>query len=130
MADFQDRMDASRREAATRAAGHRRPAEGAEAPPLTRLIEMDKLDPHERPRRRCNNSPVGQSGCYRSSRASGAQRGVPGSTGTSLRPAIRALRERNWIAAHIRERRYELDLTQQEVAEQGSLGGTRLVSQA
>lgn len=32
--------------------------------------------------------------------------------------AIRALRERNWIAAHIRERRYELDLTQQQVAEQ------------
>jgi DNA-binding XRE family transcriptional regulator len=32
--------------------------------------------------------------------------------------AIRALRERNWIAAHIRERRYELDLTQQEVASQ------------
>lgn len=32
--------------------------------------------------------------------------------------AIRALREKNWIAAHIRERRYELDLTQREVAEQ------------
>jgi ribosome-binding protein aMBF1 (putative translation factor) len=32
--------------------------------------------------------------------------------------SIRELRERNWIAAHIRERRYELDLTQQEVAEQ------------
>jgi ribosome-binding protein aMBF1 (putative translation factor) len=31
--------------------------------------------------------------------------------------AVRALRERNWIAAHIRERRHELDLTQQEVAE-------------
>ncbi|HEY5052153.1 MAG TPA: helix-turn-helix transcriptional regulator [Solirubrobacterales bacterium] len=31
--------------------------------------------------------------------------------------AIRALREKNWIAAHIRERRFELDLTQQEVAE-------------
>ncbi len=31
--------------------------------------------------------------------------------------AIRELRERNWIAAHIRERRYELDLTQKEVAE-------------
>ncbi len=31
--------------------------------------------------------------------------------------AIRKLRERNWIAAHIRERRYELDLTQGEVAE-------------
>jgi ribosome-binding protein aMBF1 (putative translation factor) len=31
--------------------------------------------------------------------------------------AIRKLREKNWIAAHIRERRYELELTQQEVAE-------------
>jgi len=31
--------------------------------------------------------------------------------------AIRQLRERNWIAAHIRERRYELDLTQKEVAD-------------
>jgi DNA-binding XRE family transcriptional regulator len=31
--------------------------------------------------------------------------------------AIRELRKRNWIAAHIRERRFELDLTQQEVAE-------------
>jgi ribosome-binding protein aMBF1 (putative translation factor) len=31
--------------------------------------------------------------------------------------AIEELRKRNWIAAHIRERRYELDLTQQEVAE-------------
>ncbi|MGN6274329.1 MAG: helix-turn-helix domain-containing protein [Solirubrobacterales bacterium] len=32
--------------------------------------------------------------------------------------AIRELRKRNWIAAHMRERRYELDLTQKEVAEQ------------
>jgi ribosome-binding protein aMBF1 (putative translation factor) len=32
--------------------------------------------------------------------------------------AIRELRKRNWIAAHIRERRYELDLTQKEVATQ------------
>ena len=31
--------------------------------------------------------------------------------------AIRKLRERNWIAAHIRERRFELELTQREVAE-------------
>ena len=30
---------------------------------------------------------------------------------------IRKLRKKNWIAAHIRERRFELDLTQQEVAE-------------
>lgn len=32
--------------------------------------------------------------------------------------AIRKLRKRNWIAAHIRERRYELDLTQKQVADQ------------
>lgn len=31
--------------------------------------------------------------------------------------AIHKLRKRNWIAAHIRERRYELDLTQKEVAD-------------
>jgi ribosome-binding protein aMBF1 (putative translation factor) len=31
--------------------------------------------------------------------------------------AIRELRQRNWIAAHIRERRYELGLTQREVAD-------------
>jgi DNA-binding XRE family transcriptional regulator len=31
--------------------------------------------------------------------------------------AIRELRERNWIAAHIRERRYELELTQRDVAD-------------
>jgi transcriptional regulator with XRE-family HTH domain len=30
--------------------------------------------------------------------------------------AIRALREKNWTAAHIRERHHEPDLTQQEVA--------------
>ena len=31
--------------------------------------------------------------------------------------AIERLREVNWIAAHIRERRYELELTQRQVAE-------------
>jgi DNA-binding XRE family transcriptional regulator len=31
--------------------------------------------------------------------------------------AIRKLGKKNWIAAHIRERRYELELTQQEVAD-------------
>lgn len=31
--------------------------------------------------------------------------------------AIRELRQKNWIAAHIRERRFELDLTQKDVAE-------------
>lgn len=37
---------------------------------------------------------------------------------------IRELRKKNWIAAHIRERRYELDLTQQEVAEQANTSHT------
>lgn len=32
--------------------------------------------------------------------------------------AIGELRRRNWIAAHIRERRFELDLTQRDVADQ------------
>lgn len=31
--------------------------------------------------------------------------------------AIRQLREKNWIAAHIRERRYELEMTQEQVAQ-------------
>jgi transcriptional regulator with XRE-family HTH domain len=31
--------------------------------------------------------------------------------------AIRELRNKNWIAAHVRERRYELELTQREVAQ-------------
>ena len=34
--------------------------------------------------------------------------------------AIRELRQRNWIAAHIRERRYELGLTQREVADRAA----------
>lgn len=38
--------------------------------------------------------------------------------------SIRELRERNWIAAHIRERRYELDLTQKEVAERAGTSHT------
>ncbi len=38
--------------------------------------------------------------------------------------AIRELRRRNWIAAHIRERRYELDLTQREVAERARTSHT------
>ncbi len=30
---------------------------------------------------------------------------------------VRELRKKNWLAAHIRERRYELELTQKEVAD-------------
>lgn len=38
--------------------------------------------------------------------------------------AIRNLRKKNWIAAHIRERRYELELTQREVAERAGTSNT------
>ena len=33
---------------------------------------------------------------------------------------IRELRKKNWLAAHIRERRYELDFTQKQVAERAA----------
>jgi len=46
-----------------------------------------------------------------------AQRSEPYREARGEYADIRALRERNWIAAHIRERRYELDLTQRDVAE-------------
>lgn len=68
----------------------------------------------ETPKR--NVSPVGESvvdSARRHARESEEYRDARGEYA-----AIRELRERNWIAAHIRERRYELDLTQKEVAEQ------------
>lgn len=34
--------------------------------------------------------------------------------------AIRELSQKNWIAAHIRERRFELDLTQKDVADRAA----------
>lgn len=81
---------------------------------VDRLIEMDKL-PTVSPSTKSDISPKGKS------TADAARRRARGSE--EYREArdeyaeIRKLRARNWIAAHIRERRYELDLTQQEVAE-------------
>lgn len=40
--------------------------------------------------------------------------------------AIRELRAKNWIAAHLRERRFELDLTQREVAERAGTSHSHL----
>lgn len=37
---------------------------------------------------------------------------------------IRELRKKNWLAAHIRERRYELELTQKEVADRADTSGS------
>jgi ribosome-binding protein aMBF1 (putative translation factor) len=66
-------------------------------------------------KRRTTLSPIGESvadSARRQARESEEYRDARGEYA-----AIRELRERNWIAAHIRERRYELDLTQKEVAE-------------
>ena len=77
------------------------------------LIEMNKL--LTMPTRSGKSSPKGKTA------AQGAERRAQRSDG--YRQArdeyaeIRELRAKNWIAAHIRERRYELDLTQRDVAE-------------
>jgi len=62
-----------------------------------------RISPTGRPAREAGRSRARRSEEYREARAEYS--------------ALRELRQRNWIAAHIRERRYELDMTQQEVAE-------------
>jgi len=62
-----------------------------------------------------NGSPVGAS--VAEAAGSRARRSEAYREARDEYAAIRELRRKNWIAAHIRERRYELDLTQQEVAE-------------
>lgn len=78
------------------------------------LIDIDKLvamaSRTDRP-----TSPIGRAAAEAAGRR--AQRSEEYREARDEYAAIRALREKNWIAAHIRERRYELDLTQQEVAE-------------
>lgn len=65
------------------------------------------------------NSPVSPRGKSATTAARGRARRSEGyREARDEYAAIRELREKNWIAAHIRERRFELDLTQQEVAEQ------------
>ena len=110
MADFKRRMNAQPEKASTRL-GTRRVAPTVAA--LDPFIHFDKLNPWRQDEqlgqpdwavpspsaaRRARESPE-----YREARDEYA--------------AIRELRKRNWIAAHIRERRYELELTQKEVAE-------------
>jgi DNA-binding XRE family transcriptional regulator len=63
------------------------------------------------------NGPIGPKGKPATEAAqSRAQRSEEYREARDEYAAIRALRKKNWIAAHIRERRYELNLTQQEVA--------------
>jgi ribosome-binding protein aMBF1 (putative translation factor) len=89
---------------------HRRNAEAE----VDLLIEIDKLNnvtgsadnkisPKGRPAAEAAEARARRSVGYREARDEYA--------------AIRKLREKNWIAAHVRERRYELELTQREVAE-------------
>lgn len=94
--------------------------ERASTGPLDKLIQIDKLLTMASIEKA--QSPVGQlatdagrkraknSESYRGARDEYAE--------------IRELRKKNWIAAHIRERRYELDLTQQEVAERANTSHT------
>lgn len=82
---------------------------------MTELIEIDKLRGMPA-KTKVQDGPAGE-------RATAAARARAGRSeeyreARDEYAAIRALRERNWIAAHIRERRYELDLTQHEVATQ------------
>jgi DNA-binding XRE family transcriptional regulator len=78
------------------------------------LIEIDKL-PAVTTKSNAQHSPVGRPAA--AAARGRAQRSEEYRGAREEYAAIRALRQRNWIAAHIRERRYELDLTQHEVAE-------------
>lgn len=71
---------------------------------LMSMIEGDCVSPKGRPTAAATHGRGQRSEAYRQARDEYA--------------AIGELRRRNWIAAHIRERRYELELTQKEVAEQ------------
>ena len=79
-----------------------------------RLIEIDKL-PTVSPNTKSDISPKGKPAA--DAARGRARRSEEYREARGEYAAVRKLRERNWIAAHIRERRYELDLTQQEVAE-------------
>lgn len=79
------------------------------------FINFDKL-PGMRERVRTGISPRGRSAA--SAADDRARRSEAYREARDEYAMIKELRQRNWIAAHIRERRYELDLTQKEVAEQ------------
>lgn len=81
---------------------------------LELFIEMDKL-----PFVDANaNSAINPKGTSAAEAAKGrARRSEEYHVARDEYAAIHARRKKNWIAAHIRERRYELELTQQDVAE-------------
>jgi ribosome-binding protein aMBF1 (putative translation factor) len=76
------------------------------------FIKMDKL---EIVATKTNTSPIGTA---TADAASGRRQRREGyREARDEYAAIQELRQKNWIAAHIRERRYELDLSQKQVAE-------------
>jgi ribosome-binding protein aMBF1 (putative translation factor) len=81
---------------------------------LTRLIKIDKLSAMGN-NANSQTSPKGTSAA--GAAKARARRSEEYGEARDEYAAIRKLREKNWIAAHIRERRYELDLTQQDVAD-------------
>lgn len=106
MADFVGRMNARPRRS-PRAAGTDAPASG-------RLIEKDKLERVMTTTTKKRTSPKGVSANSAADRR--AKRSESYGEARDEYAEIRGLRKKNWIAAHIRERRYELELTQREVA--------------
>lgn len=86
-------------------------------PGLDSFIDMDKLlamrvDPNRRV------TPKGRAAA--DAAKDRARRGEAYREARDEYAAIRELRKRNWLAAHIRERRYELDLTQKDVADRAA----------
>lgn len=88
---------------------------GAVALGIDIFINIDKL-PGMRERAHSQVSPRGRS--VAGAAEDRARRSEAYREARDEYAAIKELRKRNWIAAHIRERRYELDLTQKEVADQ------------
>jgi ribosome-binding protein aMBF1 (putative translation factor) len=85
------------------------------APGVEGFIEMDKLGLMNGKGAKQHVSARGTTAA--AAAAHRARRGEEYREARDEYAAIRELRKRNWIAAHIRERRYELDLTQRELAE-------------
>ena len=84
---------------------------------LDSLIDIDKLL-FVRTDRNRHISPRGRS--VADAAKVHARRSEPYREAEDEYAAIRELRKRNWLAAHIRERRYKLDLTQQNMADRAA----------
>jgi len=88
---------------------------GREAGDVEAFINLDKVGFAMTPPARKLPSPLGRS---TSQAAEGRARSDAAyREARDEYAAIEQLRQRNWVAAHVRERRYELEMTQLEVAD-------------